>query len=74
MSRHFIESNIGTILKTKRKEKKIKAKVMAEKLGITYQHVWHIEGMKANLLMDVFIKMCDILDEKPSDILKEAGL
>ncbi len=74
MARHFIDSKIGTVLKRIRKEKKIKAKTMAEKMDITYQHVWHIEGMKANMLMDVFLDMCEILEVKPSDVLKEAEL
>ncbi len=64
-----IYREMGARIKTRRKEMKMKQSELAEKLGISNNHMSSIENGRQKPSMDSFIKICNCLNITPDFLL-----
>lgn len=66
---------LAEIIKTRRIEKDISTRKLAEKVGISHAEISRFEnGLKPSLYFIPFVKMCKELDLDLTDLLEEVGL
>lgn len=68
----FDRTEMGQRIARRRKSKKIKQNVLAEKLGINNNHLSSIENGKVSPSLDVFIRICTELEVTPDYLLEGA--
>ena len=57
----MILSNLGRIIATARKQKKLSGEAVSSHLGISRQHFSKIECGKVNVTLPMFFKVCHLL-------------
>ena len=66
---------LAEIIKTRRIEKDISTRKLAEKIGISHAEISRFEnGLKPSFYFIPFVKMCKELDLDLTDLLEEVGL
>lgn len=60
---------MGNRIKIRRKELRIKQAELAEKLNISNNHMSSIENGRQKLSLDIFIRICDLLNVTPDYLL-----
>lgn len=66
---------LAEIIKTRRNEKDISTRKLAEKIGVSHAEISRFEnGLKPSFYFIPFIKMCKELDLRLTDLLEEVGL
>lgn len=66
---------LAEIIKTRRNEKDISTRKLAEKIGVSHAEISRFEnGLKPSFYFIPFIKMCKELDLNLIDLLEEVGL
>lgn len=66
---------LAEIIKTRRNEKDISTRKLAEKIGVSHAEISRFEnGLKPSFYFIPFIKMCKELDLRLIDLLEEVGL
>ena len=66
---------LAEIIKTRRLEKDISTRKLAEKIGISHAEISRFEnGLKPSFYFIPFVKMCKELDLDLTDLLEEVGL
>lgn len=66
---------LAEIIKTRRNEKDISTRKLAEKIGVSHAEISRFEnGLKPSFYFIPFIKMCKELDLSLIDLLEEVGL
>ena len=65
----FKYKEMGTRIKVRRKELKIKQSELAERINISNNHMSSIETGKEKLSIDVFVKICEALNVTPDYLL-----
>ena len=60
--------NNESLLKTIRKEKKIKMREIASKMGVSVSYYWQLEKGKKRLFYDRAIQIATIFNMKPDDL------
>lgn len=65
----FQYQDMGTRIKIRRKELRIKQAELAESLGISNNHMSSIENGKQKPSLDTFIKICQCLNVSPDYLL-----
>ena len=66
---------LANIIKTRRNEKGISTRKLAEKIGISHAEISRFEnGLKPSFYFIPFIKMCQVLEIDIEDLLIEVGL
>ena len=66
---------LANIIKTRRNEKGISTRKLAEKIGISHAEISRFEnGLKPSFYLIPFVKMCEELELDIEDLLIEVGL
>ena len=66
---------LANIIKTRRNEKGISTRELAEKIGVSHAEISRFEnGLKPSFYFIPFIKMCQVLEIDIEDLLIEVGL
>ena len=66
---------LANIIKTRRNEKGISTRKLAEKIGISHSEISRFEnGLKPSFYLIPFVKMCEELELDIEDLLIEVGL
>ena len=66
---------LANIIKTRRNEKGISTRKLAEKIGISHAEISRFEnGLKPSFYLIPFVKMCEELEFDIEDLLIEVGL
>ena len=65
----FLYKEMGTRIKVRRKELKMKQTELAELLEISNNHMSSIENGRQKPSMDIFIKICNFLNVSPDYLL-----
>lgn len=65
----YISKDVGRRIASRRRQKNIRQNQLAEKIGISNNHLCEIERGNHNPSIDLFVRICDALDATPDYFL-----